>query len=53
MVQASAAGALWNLAANEQNKFAIAQMGAIQPLVAMLYSDVREAQLSAAGALQV
>ena len=28
------------------------QAGAIQPLVAMLYSDVREAQLSAAGALQ-
>ena len=40
MVQASAAGALWNLAANEQNKFAIAQSGAIQPLVAMLYSEV-------------
>jgi hypothetical protein len=31
----------------------ILQAGAIQPLVAMLYSDVREAQLSAAGALQV
>jgi energy-converting hydrogenase Eha subunit C len=28
-----------------QNKFAIAQSGAIQPLVAMLYSDVREAQV--------
>ena len=26
MVQASAAGALWNLAANEHNKFAIAQV---------------------------
>ena len=45
MVQASAAGALWNLAANEHNKFSIAQAGAIQPLVAMLYSDVREAQV--------
>ena len=33
MVQASAAGALWNLAANEHNKFSIAQAGAIQPLV--------------------
>ena len=47
MVQASAAGALWNLAANEHNKFSIAQAGAIQPLVAMLYSDVREAQVCA------
>ena len=28
-----------------QNKLAIAQSGAIQPLVAMLYSDVREAQV--------
>ena len=32
-----------------QNKFAIAQSGAIQPLVAMLYSDVREAQASNGG----
>ncbi len=41
MVQASAAGALWNLAANEHNKLAIAQASEAE-LIDAAYVCVRE-----------
>ena len=50
-VQEAAAGALWNLCANDENKVTIAMAGAVPPLIAQLKSPSAGVQEAAAGAL--
>jgi hypothetical protein len=48
----AAAGALWNLAAHEDNKLQIAQSGVIPSLIRLLSSASVDCKLNACGALQ-
>ena len=48
----AAAGALWNLAAHEENKLPIAQSGVIPSLIKLLSSSSVDCKLNACGALQ-
>jgi hypothetical protein len=48
----AAAGALWNLAAHEENKLPIAQSGVIPSLIKLLAAASVDCKLNACGALQ-
>jgi hypothetical protein len=48
----AAAGALWNLAAHEENKLPIAQSGVIPSLITLLAAASVDCKLNACGALQ-
>ena len=50
--KAKAAGALWNLAVNDDNQVAIAAAGGILPLVALLSSGDAKGKAKAAEALR-